>query len=310
MRTAGGSSRQRIECWAITVSAAVLIALVGIGARARAADAPPAADTATAGAMYEPVSADPAATPVDGKSGLSTSPASATASSAATAGTPAPAASNAEQPVTTKTVIVPASMAAPSYITRSGGLPPSTTEIPQLVGAPEPGTADIDRNAADAQTMNYEEQQNPRLFDPKLHSLQEFISEGDESSPLGMDLREDQRKLNSGEIANGLLIVGVRSGSAAAKGGLHACRHTARNVLTGVAVAAMLFFPPAIVAVPLLAQANLGDSYDMIIGVDGTRVSNFLDFEDQMRDVQPGEIVYLSIVRNGDRVQVPVHVES
>ena len=47
--------------------------------------------------------------------------------------------------------------------------------------------------------MNYEEQQNPRLCDPKLHSLQEFISEGDESSPLGMDLREDQCKLNSGD---------------------------------------------------------------------------------------------------------------
>jgi hypothetical protein len=39
-------------------------------------------------------------------------------------------------------------------------------------------------------------------------------------------------------------------------------------------------------------------------------VVNFLDFEDRMRDVQPGEIVYLSIVRNGDRVQVPVHIES
>ena len=85
---------------------------------------------------------------------------------------------------------------------------------------------------------------------------------------------------------------------------------TPRNVLTGVAVAATLFFPPAIVALPLLAQANLGDSYDMIIGVDGTRVSNFLDFEDQMREVQPGEIAYLSIVRNGDRVQVLLHVES
>jgi S1-C subfamily serine protease len=48
----------------------------------------------------------------------------------------------------------------------------------------------------------------------------------------------------------------------------------------------------------------------MIIGVDGARVVNYLDFEDRMRDVQPGEIVYLSIVRNGDRVQVPVQVQS
>jgi S1-C subfamily serine protease len=212
--------------------------------------------------------------------------------------------------VTTETVIVPTSIPAPSYIRQGGGLPPSTTEIPQSIGAPEPAAEEIDRNAADAQVITYEAQQNPQLIEPQLHSLQEFISEDDESSPLGMELREERRKLNSGEVANGLLIVGVRDGSAAAKGGLHACQRTARNVLEGAAVAASLFFPPAVLAVPLLEQVSLGDSYDMIIGVDGTRVANFLDFEDRMRDVQPGEIVYLSIVRNGDRVQVPVHVQT
>jgi S1-C subfamily serine protease len=200
-------------------------------------------------------------------------------------------------------------MPAPSYVKQGAGVPPSTTEIPQSMGAPEPATADIDR-ATDSQAIYYQARENPQLIDPQLHSLQEFISEGDGSSPLGVELREDQRKLNSGEIANGLTIVGVRSGSAAAKGGLHACRRTAHAVLEGAAVLAMYFFPPAVLAVPLLEQVNLGDSYDMIIGVDGARVVNYLDFEDRMRDVQPGEIVYLSIVRNGDRVQIPVQVQS
>jgi S1-C subfamily serine protease len=177
------------------------------------------------------------------------------------------------------------------------------------MGAPEPATADIDR-APDAQAIYYQARQNPQLIDPQLHSLQEFMDEENETSPLGVELREDQRKLNSGEIANGLLIVAVRNGSAAAKGGLHACQRTAHTVLEGAAVLAMYFFPPAVLAVPLLEQVNLGDSYDMIIGIDGTRVVNYLDFEDRMRDVQPGEIVYLSIVRNGERVQVPVHVQS
>jgi PDZ domain-containing protein len=303
MRTAGGSTRQRAAYSAIAVSAAVLIALLEFGGTARAADAAAAADTATAAAMYEP--AAPA---------VSRPPASVTASPAATPDATAPEASDPEQPAvpatTTETVIVPASMPAPTYVRQSGVLPPSTTEIPQSFGAPEPGTAEIDRNAADAQVINYEAHQNPQMIDPQLHSLQEFINEGDESSPLGMELREEQRKLNTGEVANGLLIVGVRNGSAAAKGGLHACQRTARNVLQGAAVAAALFFPPAVLAVPMLDQVSFGESYDMIIGVDGTRVANFLDFEDRMRDVQPGEIVYLSIVRNGDRVQVPVHVES
>jgi S1-C subfamily serine protease len=55
-------------------------------------------------------------------------------------------------------------------------------------------------------------------------------------------------------------------------------------------------------------QVHLGESYDLIIGVDGSRVTNFLDFEERLRDVQAGEIVYLSIIRNGERMQIPVPV--
>jgi hypothetical protein len=260
-----------------------------------------------------------------GASAAAASPAGSTTSAARTSDNPTPsadpaadtstpAASSAEQPsasaATTETVIVPASMPAPSYVKQGGTVPPSTTEIPRSSGPPEPGTAEIDRNAADAQVINYEMHQNPEQIDPQMRSLQEFIHEGDESSPLGVNLREEQCKLSSGEVANGLLIVGVRDGSPAAKGGLRATHHTAHNVLEGVAIAATLVFPPAVLAVPLLEQVNLGDSYDMIIGVDGTRITNFMDFEDSMREVQPGEVVYLSIVRNGDRMQVPLHVES
>ena len=201
-------------------------------------------------------------------------------------------------------------MPAPTYVRHGADVPPSTTEIPQSLAGPEPGSAEIDGHAADAQMVNYQAQQNPQLIDPQLHSLQEFMSEGDQTSPLGVQLREDQRKLNSGEVANGLLIVGVQQRSAAANAGLHAFRRTTHDVLEGVAVVASLFFAPALLAVLLIDQVNLGESYDLIIGVDGTRVANYLDFEDRMRDVQTGEIVYLSIVRNGDRVQVPVHVQA
>jgi len=172
------------------------------------------------------------------------------------------------------------------------------------------GTAEIDNQATNSQIITYEQaQQNPQLIDPQLHSLQEFINEGDESSPLGVQLREDQRKLDDGEVANGLLIVGVDKHSAAANAGLHPLRRTGHDVAEGLAIAAAMFFPPAVLAVPIVASVNMGETYDMIIGVDGSRVTNYLDFEDRMRDIQPGEIVYLSIVRNGQRVQVPVHVQ-
>jgi S1-C subfamily serine protease len=69
-----------------------------------------------------------------------------------------------------------------------------------------------------------------------------------------------------------------------------------------------MFFPPAVLLVPVFDQVHLGDSYDLIIGIDGSRVTNFLDFEDRLRNVQAGEIVYFSIVRNGERKQIPVSV--
>ena len=66
----------------------------------------------------------------------------------------------------------------------------------------------------------------------------------------------------------------------------------------------------SVVVIPALDYMQVGESYDMIIGVDGSRVTNFLDFQDRMRDLQPGEIVYLSIVRDGKRVQVTMPVPT
>lgn len=204
---------------------------------------------------------------------------------------------------------MPASMPAPTYVKQDAGMPPSTTEIPQYDGGPQPGTAEIGSGAADAQSADYAAQ-HPEQIDPKLRSLQEFMDEDDQISPLGMQLREDRRKLNSGEVATGLLVVGIEQHSAAAIAGLHALNHTAHDVVNGLAVAASLFFPPAVLAIPIAEQVSLGESYDLIIGVDGTRVTNYLDFEDRLRDLQPGEIVYLSIVRDGRRLQLPVHVQA
>jgi hypothetical protein len=226
-------------------------------------------------------------------------------------GSPAATEPPATEPVVTKTVIVPDSMPALEPPQAKASEPATTTtEIPQSNLGPQPGTAEID--PADAQIDTYQQaQENPELIDPQLHSLQEFINEENPSSSLGVELREDQRKLDSGEVANGLLVVAVQAHSAAALAGLRPDKHTMRNVLQGAAIAASLFPPaaPLMFLVPVLNEVSLGETYDLIIGVDGTRVTNYLDFEDRLRDVRPGEIVYLSIVRNGQRVQVPVHIQ-
>ena len=131
------------------------------------------------------------------------------------------------------------------------------------------------------------------------------------SSWIGLSLIQDRRKLKSGEYANGLLIVDVQAGSPAAKAGLQPpIEGKAREVAEMATLAAGMVFPPVIVGVAIISSTQLDWSYDMIIGIDGDRIKNMLDFEDHMRAVQPGEIIYLNIVRNGTRQQVPVYVPA
>jgi len=80
--------------------------------------------------------------------------------------------------------------------------------------------------------------------------------------------------------------------------------------IIGVLLFQDLAVVPLLVVIPALDYMQVGESYDLIIGVDGSRVTNFLDFQDRMRDLQPGELVYLSVVRNGKRLQVTLSVPS
>ena len=206
---------------------------------------------------------------------------------------------------------MPYNVPSPQYVKGSASQSAATTEIPQALpdgGAGNAATAEM--GAASGQIVNYQQYQNAQQIDPQLRSLQEFIQEGDNTSSLGMEVQEAQRKTKSGKMADGLVIVGVIKGSPADQAGLRAYRRTTSDVIKVVAVGAALVFPPAVLVAALADQVNIGDTYDLIIGVDGTRVTNFLDFEDRIREVQPGEIVYLNIVRNGKRMQVPVSVPA
>ena len=210
-------------------------------------------------------------------------------------------------------------------------LNPSTAELPSAVtsasAASGPSSAGVTRldnpdmkvfaprqnqDANQAEIARYEAEQSGMQVPPQqgggMAGVQQYLSEDTVTSPIGFELREARRKLSSGEEADGLLIMDVKQGSPAAQVGLKPYKHGAHDALAGAAIAGAIFFPPAIMLVPALDYTHIGESYDMIIGVDGSRVSNFLDFEDRMHDLQPGEIVYLSVVRNGKRVQVPVPV--
>jgi hypothetical protein len=181
---------------------------------------------------------------------------------------------------------------------------PGTQEIPQAepetpVAMVPPGTlpqnSDLNRYMTEDQEL-YSSGRSPR----------DFMVEGDETSPIGMTLREAHREINSGEETDGLLIVSVVNNSAAAKAGLLPYKHLAHSLLTGAAIGASVIFPPAMLALPLIEYKKVGESYDMIIGIDGIKVSSFFDFSQRMRNVQPGELIYFNVLRDGKRLQIAV----
>jgi S1-C subfamily serine protease len=168
-----------------------------------------------------------------------------------------------------------------------------------VFGADASGLPD-DTNSSGPQVVS------PQPFDPEQGTVRDFMDGRDDTSPLGMDVQVDRRKLKSGEEKVGLLVVAVTSGGPAAKAGLRGLRHRMKTALEVASVAGAFVFPPAVVLVPILESTSAGESSDLIVAVDGFRVTDILDFEDCMRDVKPGEIVYLSLVRDGVRMQLPV----
>ncbi len=191
------------------------------------------------------------------------------------------------------------------------GAQPGTVESPPVDSV---GTSQQQQPSAAIESQPSDEGSDvARYLEDEREQLE---SEGELSTLFGMQLREARRTLKSGEEANGLLITAVEKNSPAAAVGLHAYSHGVHDALTGVGIVAalVLFIVPggqfAILLIPALASMQVGESYDMIIGVDGTRVTNFLDFQDSLHDLQPGEVIYLSIVRNGKRVQVTMPVPA
>jgi PDZ domain len=195
-----------------------------------------------------------------------------------------------------------------------------------LIGLPHPGHSCADETAVISSTpasqvdpnslrpsatiqaapAPYQMEQNINEAAPP--GLKEYMDASEEISLFGIDLRIERRKAER-EI-QGLLVVDIAPGSPGAGAGLHPYRQPTRDILNGVGMLATMAFPPAAVVVPIVESVPLGEAYDLIIGVDGARVANFLDFYDCVRNVQPGEIVYLNVLRNGRRVQVPLLITT
>jgi PDZ domain len=189
-------------------------------------------------------------------------------------------------------------------------IPQAASQEPPVATAPSSNTTTSNAATTSPDVTNYM-REDPDLG-PGIGTARDFVAEGEETSPIGFEVRESRCRLKTGEHIDGLLILRVYKGSPAAKAGLQSYSFGKQHALQAVAIGAGIAFPPAMlltmVALPMIEYTEMGKSYDMIIGVDGVRVTNFLEFEDRMRNVLPGEVVYLNVVRNGKRLQVAVPV--
>lgn len=204
------------------------------------------------------------------------------------------------------------------------GLPASgpTAEIPPAENQPKTEPAEAsptqEQNSPGDAATNADSDPDQQQGDdstqtdlpPHVYSLQDFVNQGVEDSPLGVELREDCSKLKSDEKVCGLAVLDVHQGSPADKAGIKRYTALTHDLLDGASVAAALVFPPAIIAVAVIDESGIGESFDLVIGVDGRRVRHILDFQDLTSNVRPGDTVYLTIVRAGKRMQVPVQVPS
>ncbi|GEM_PF-1853512 len=145
---------------------------------------------------------------------------------------------------------------------------------------------------------------------PPVATLNEFLMNGSYTSVLGIEVREGSAPLADGTEVEGLVVQSVLPGSPAARAGIQPYRATTHYLIDGAFAAASLVFPPAMLVMAAVDQSRIGTSFDLVIGVDGVRVTNVLEFDDQVRNVKPGDIVYLNIVRGGKRLQIPVEMPS
>jgi hypothetical protein len=202
--------------------------------------------------------------------------------------------------------------ADPNYAPNASEIPSTSDDLSaaSTTGSQQPAGEATSSEPAPSEPneiTSYEQEQSG-MPPQRIKDLQEYDTGTELSTSLGMRLIEDRRALATGEEADGLLIVGVTKNSPAADAGVHAYNATGHNTITGVAMAGAMIFPPAILLLPVLDYAAIGESYDLIIGIDGARVRNFLDYQDRTRDLLPGEMIYLSVIRDGKRVQLTMTV--
>ena len=132
---------------------------------------------------------------------------------------------------------------------------------------------------------------------------------------LGVSVIPARTKMASGGEALGLAVASVDSASPAEDAGILGQRvnrrHVAEKIGAGVVVAgAGLIFPPALVGLALINKMGNNHTYDLIVAVDSSRTRSIFDLATALQPALPGEVVYVTVVRDGHLLQLRATVPN
>ena len=180
------------------------------------------------------------------------------------------------------------------------------TSIVLMVGGVWPGKA----QGVNSSPINRSEE-----APPNVGSIAEYMEKGGNPAfasylPLfGIHVFEGRGELASGQSFSGLCVTAVDRPGPADDVGIRAEHIRVLRTATEVGASALLagailVFPPAIVGVAMIPDMGSTKAYDVIVAVDGERTRNTNELENSLRCVKAGEVIYLTIIRDGRRAQL------
>ena len=126
---------------------------------------------------------------------------------------------------------------------------------------------------------------------------------------LGISVMNGTAELEGKGQVKGVRIRSVLPGTAAAIAGLRGEQAAVSSFLTAGFLVAGMLFPPAALGAVVVRGAGIGESYDLIIAIDGQRTRNVQELVEALAGATSGELVYLVLIRGGRRYNVVVALQ-
>lgn len=133
---------------------------------------------------------------------------------------------------------------------------------------------------------------------------------------LGISVFQNEAKLASGQKLSGLAVnsvdqAGPGHDAGIKEGRLQMTKAAGQVGAVALVVGAAAFFPPVLLGIPMLTN-KMGSprAYDVIVAIDAERIRDVSELENSLRKATAGETIYMTIIREGQRVQLRVPIRA